>query len=78
MALVGVQSEITKTAYVDDTVVLPSGATVTETLLNIEWSIFSNNTVIATYSNKRLNVEWFNQFKGRLSLDPSSGKIPNS
>lgn len=79
VALVGAQSENTKiTAYVNDTVVLPSGAEESETLTNIEWSIFSNNTMIATYSNTRINVDWFYQFKGRLSLNSSSGKRFNS
>lgn len=76
VALVGAQSEITKiTAYVNDTVVLPSGAAEGETLKNIEWSIFLNNTYIATYGNKTPNVDWIYQFKGRLNLNSSSGKI---
>lgn len=79
VALAGAQSETTKiTAYVGDPVVLPSGAAESETLQNIEWSIFLNNTMIATYSNNILNVEWFYRFESRLSLNSSSGNRTNS
>lgn len=57
----------------NDTVVLPSGAAASEVLTGIEWSIFPNN-IIATYSEAGVYVEWRNEFKGRLSLDASSGE----
>lgn len=70
-ALVQALSKIT--GYVGEAVVLPSGATQSETLREIEWSIFNNNTVIASYYGDKKKLEWFRQFTGRLSLNSSSG-----
>lgn len=61
--------------YVGDTVELPSGAKEQETLLRVDWSVFSNSTLIASYSDGVKIVEWFYQFKGRLSMNSSTGNL---
>lgn len=60
--------------YVGEMVKLPSGANLSWRLSKIEWSIFSNTTWIATYHKGTPNINWFYQFKGRLSLNTTSGK----
>lgn len=72
-ALVQALSKIT--GYVGEAVVLPSGAAQSETLREIEWSVFNNNTVIASYYDGKKKLEWFRQFKGRLSLNSFSGDL---
>lgn len=79
VVLVGAQIQTTRiTAHVGDTVVLPSGAAQSETMRSIEWTIFSNNTMIASYDSGDLNVKWFYQFIGRLRLNSSSGETTHS
>lgn len=55
-------------------VTLPSGADPSWILSKIEWSIFTNTTWIATFSTKTTNVDRWNQYKGRLTLNQNSGK----
>lgn len=64
------------TGYDGDNVTLTSGADPSWSLAKVEWSILSNYTLIATYRKSTLNVEWFYQYKGRLSLNTSTGKRP--
>ncbi|XP_076580536.1 CD48 antigen isoform X2 [Chaetodon auriga] len=61
--------------YFGDNVTLPSGADPLWTLSKIEWSIFSNNTWIATYRNGQENIERFYLYKQRLSLNTLSGDL---
>ncbi|XP_041821161.1 T-lymphocyte surface antigen Ly-9 [Chelmon rostratus] len=61
--------------YLGGDVTLPSGANPSWNLSKIEWSIFSNITWIATYRNGQENIERFYLYKGRLSLNISSGDL---
>ncbi|XP_036967019.1 CD48 antigen isoform X3 [Acanthopagrus latus] len=61
--------------YLGDNVTLPSEAGASWNLSKIEWSIFTNNTWIATYRNGRENIERFHQYKGRLSLNTTTGDL---
>lgn len=63
--------------YLGDNVTLPSEAGASWNLSKIEWSILTNNTWIATYRNGRENIERFHQYKGRLSLNTTTGKKTN-
>uniref|UniRef100_A0A8C7DDY5 Ig-like domain-containing protein n=1 Tax=Oncorhynchus kisutch TaxID=8019 RepID=A0A8C7DDY5_ONCKI len=56
------------TGYLGDSVTLSSGANSSWILSKIEWSIFSNNTWIATYRKEThiLKTDRFWQFQGRL------------
>lgn len=60
--------------YLGDNVTLPSGADASWTLSKIEWSIFPNNTWIATYRDGKESIERFYRYKGRLSLNTTTGK----
>lgn len=60
--------------YLGDNVTLPSGADASWTLFKIEWSIFPNNTWIATYRGGKESIERFYRYKGRLSLNTTTGK----
>ncbi|XP_033507795.1 CD48 antigen isoform X1 [Epinephelus lanceolatus] len=61
--------------YPGDTVTLLSKADPSWSLSSIVWSIFSNNTWIATFHNGNENVKWVDRYKGRLSLKTSSGDL---
>ncbi|XP_068584320.1 CD48 antigen [Cebidichthys violaceus] len=61
--------------YLGDNVTLLSGADPSWTLSSIKWSIFSNNTWIATYLIKRTNIDRVAQYKGRLGLNISTGDL---
>uniref|UniRef100_A0A674C693 Uncharacterized LOC115198461 n=1 Tax=Salmo trutta TaxID=8032 RepID=A0A674C693_SALTR len=63
--------------YLGDSVTLSSGANLSWILSKIEWSIFSNNTWIATYRKEpyTLKTDRFWQFQGRLRLNISSGDL---
>lgn len=61
--------------YVGDTVILSSGADPSWSLSKVEWSVFSNNTWIATYHKGKQSIEWFYQYKGRLSLSTSGKRL---
>ncbi|XP_018543389.1 uncharacterized protein si:cabz01074946.1 isoform X1 [Lates calcarifer] len=61
--------------YLGDNVTLPSRADRSWHLSKIEWSVFTNNTWIATYRNGKTNIERISQFKGRLSLNITSGDL---
>ncbi|XP_030609714.1 carcinoembryonic antigen-related cell adhesion molecule 1-like isoform X2 [Archocentrus centrarchus] len=61
--------------YLGETITLPSGANPSWTLTKIEWSIFKNNTWIATYSKGKTNTDRVPRYKGRLSLNTTSGDL---
>lgn len=70
------------TGYLGDSVTLSSGANLSWILSKIEWSIFSNNTWIATYRKETYTLETYTlktdrfwQFQGRLRLNISSGDL---
>lgn len=60
--------------YLGENITLNSGADPSSPFSKIEWSVFSNDTWIATYDNGIKIIEHFNQYKGRLSLNTLSGK----
>nr|XP_019961814.1 PREDICTED: uncharacterized protein LOC109641724 isoform X2 [Paralichthys olivaceus] len=61
--------------YLGDSVTLPSRADPSWKLDTIEWSILSNNTWIATHTNRKTNTERFWQHRGRLSLNNKTGDL---
>ncbi|XP_034713110.1 uncharacterized protein si:cabz01074946.1 isoform X2 [Etheostoma cragini] len=61
--------------YLGDTVTLSSGADPSWNLSSIDWSVFSNNTWIATYRNGKKNVNRVDRYKGRLRLNTASGDL---
>ncbi|XP_059211154.1 uncharacterized protein si:cabz01074946.1 isoform X2 [Centropristis striata] len=73
VALVG--SLTVSSGFLGDNITLASGAPPSWNLTSIEWSIFSNNTWIATYRGKRKNTERVDRYKGRLSLNIISGDL---
>ncbi|XP_070786111.1 CD48 antigen [Enoplosus armatus] len=70
-----VESLLEVSGYLGSTVTLPSGADPSWDLSTIDWSIFSNDTLIATYRNGKENIERVDRYKGRLSLNISSGDL---
>ncbi|XP_028262895.1 uncharacterized protein LOC114436669 [Parambassis ranga] len=56
-------------------ITLHSGANVSWKLTTIEWSIYTNNTWIATYQNENVNVERVSRYKGRLHLNTTTGDL---
>ncbi|XP_030287751.1 CD48 antigen isoform X3 [Sparus aurata] len=61
--------------YLGDNVTLPSGADTSWNLSKIEWSIFPNNTWIATYRKGKESIERFYRYKGRLTLNTTTGDL---
>ncbi|XP_040886694.1 uncharacterized protein si:cabz01074946.1 [Toxotes jaculatrix] len=61
--------------YLGETIILPSGANSAWKLTKIEWSVFPNNTWIATYRNGTEKIGRIRQYKGRLGLSISSGNL---
>ncbi|KAM3590351.1 uncharacterized protein V6R79_008005 [Siganus canaliculatus] len=61
--------------FLGETVILPSGANTASPLTSIQWSIYSNITLIATYRSQKINTERFYRYKGRLSLNISTGDL---
>ncbi|XP_042367949.1 CD48 antigen isoform X2 [Plectropomus leopardus] len=61
--------------YFGDTITLPSEADKTWTIASVVWSIFSNNTWIATFNKGVKNEQWTSRYKGRISLNTSSGDL---
>ncbi|XP_049587803.1 CD48 antigen isoform X1 [Syngnathus scovelli] len=62
-------------AYEGDTVTLSSSGNSTQALLSVTWSVFSNQTWIATFHSGKINTDRFFLFKGRLTLNASSGDL---
>ncbi|XP_010793199.1 uncharacterized protein [Notothenia coriiceps] len=63
------------TGYIGESATLLSGADPNRTLSTINWSIYTNNTYIATLSKGTIQLEWFGRYIGRLSLNNSSGDL---
>ncbi|KAK6291919.1 hypothetical protein J4Q44_G00377040 [Coregonus suidteri] len=61
--------------YLGESVTLSSGANPSWHITKITWSIYNNDTWIATFKGKNRNTEWFGPFKGRLSINTSSGDL---
>ncbi|XP_030609396.1 uncharacterized protein LOC115797056 [Archocentrus centrarchus] len=61
--------------YLEDTITLPSGADPSWNLIKTEWSVFTNNTWIATYRKGKTRTERVFQYKGRLSLNTVTGDL---
>ncbi|XP_013763503.1 uncharacterized protein LOC102195489, partial [Pundamilia nyererei] len=80
-AVQGVQTEAVAKSpqevfgYLGENITLPSGVDPSWSLIRIEWSIFTNNTWIATYRNGKPNTEHFLQYTGRLTLNTTSGHL---
>ncbi|CAJ1086061.1 uncharacterized protein si:cabz01074946.1 isoform X2 [Xyrichtys novacula] len=66
---------INKMGYLGGNITLPSGADPTWKFSSVEWSIFSNTTLIATYHDGVENTEWLDRYKGRLSLNTTTGDL---
>ncbi|KAI4884768.1 hypothetical protein NFI96_021190 [Prochilodus magdalenae] len=62
------------TGYVDQSVVLKSGADPSWKLLKIQWSIYSNTTYIITCVNGKIENRYW-RYQGRLTLNQSSGDL---
>lgn len=61
--------------YVNESVVLSSYVDPSWTLKNIQWTIFKNDTLIATFENNVKRVDRWPQFNGRLELNTTSGDL---
>ncbi|XP_027893823.1 SLAM family member 5 isoform X2 [Xiphophorus couchianus] len=61
--------------YVGDTIILPAKVFKTWTLSRIDWSILSNYTWIATWHPGGINTDRRPEYKGRLSLNISTGDL---
>ncbi|KAI3376253.1 hypothetical protein L3Q82_016763, partial [Scortum barcoo] len=70
-----VESSNGVSGYLGDNITLPSGAKSPGNLSTIQWSIFPNTTWIATYDNGKKNINRIDRYKGRLSLDTTSGNL---
>ncbi|XP_015255310.1 PREDICTED: CD48 antigen-like [Cyprinodon variegatus] len=67
--------EIQISGYIGDSVTLPSKADPSWVLSKVDWSIFTNNTWIATFDNGKINTDRRTEYKGRLTLDGTSGDL---
>ncbi|KAM6949531.1 SLAM family member 5 [Aplochiton taeniatus] len=63
------------TGYVGESVTLPSGANVSGGISEIEWSILSNSTWIATYRGGMAKVARFWRYEGRLRLNENTADL---
>ncbi|XP_061524998.1 CD48 antigen-like [Phycodurus eques] len=66
---------VQQVAYQGEAVTLPSGGDPTRKLASIKWSVFFNETWIATFHGGKINTERFFLFRGRLALNASSGDL---
>ncbi|XP_060887097.1 CD48 antigen [Labrus mixtus] len=63
------------TGYLEGSVTLASGANPKWNLSTIEWSIFTNFTWIATYRKGEENLDRVDRYKGRLTLNTTTGDL---
>ncbi|XP_044197705.1 uncharacterized protein si:cabz01074946.1 isoform X1 [Thunnus albacares] len=63
------------TGYLGENVTLPSNGSSSWRLSKIKWSIFLNSTWIATYQDGKENTNRLPRYKGRLSLNVSTGDL---
>lgn len=59
--------------YLGENITLHSGVDPSWSLTKIEWSIFTNNTWIATYHSGKTMTDLVHQYKGRLTLNTMTG-----
>lgn len=62
-------------AYEGETATLPPTENKVRKLNRIRWTILENRTLIATYKTGDLNTDHFWMYKGRLSLNTSTGSL---
>ncbi|XP_063042501.1 SLAM family member 9 [Engraulis encrasicolus] len=62
-------------AYEGESVTLPSGRNSSWNLSRIQWSIFNNITFIATLRSGERNTNHFERYRGRLTLDTTTGDL---
>ncbi|XP_077399917.1 SLAM family member 5 isoform X2 [Vanacampus margaritifer] len=62
-------------AFQGEAVTLSSGGDPSSELASIKWSVFFNQTWIATFHGGKINTERFFLFRGRLALNASSGDL---
>ncbi|XP_051776046.1 natural killer cell receptor 2B4-like isoform X1 [Erpetoichthys calabaricus] len=65
----------TITAIVNESVVLPSGVPSDFHPTDIQWSLFSNVTLIATLISGKIRDDWYEQFKNRLKLHTNNASL---
>ncbi|XP_065806966.1 SLAM family member 9 isoform X2 [Labrus bergylta] len=63
------------TGYLEGNVTLASGANPNWKLSTIEWSVFTNFTWIATYRKGEENLDRVDRYKGRLTLNTTTGDL---
>ncbi|XP_067117797.1 T-lymphocyte surface antigen Ly-9 isoform X2 [Osmerus mordax] len=61
--------------FVGQPITLKPGYANTSTISTIEWSIFTNNTFIATFRGGKVRVDRIAQFQGRLKLNKDNGDL---
>lgn len=61
--------------YLGESITLPSGVDPSWSLIKIEWSIFTNITLIATYRIGKINTDRVPQYRRRLTLNTTSGDL---
>ncbi|XP_005754626.1 uncharacterized protein LOC102208242 isoform X2 [Pundamilia nyererei] len=61
--------------YLGENITLHSGVDPSWSLTKIEWSIFTNNTWIATYHSGKTMTDLVHQYKGRLTLNTMTGDL---
>lgn len=72
-ALSVVLAESQLSAYVGDSVTLPSKISPSLNITSIKWWVFFNETWIATYRGEKTNTDLFYLYRGRLDLNATSG-----
>ncbi|XP_008433482.1 SLAM family member 5 [Poecilia reticulata] len=68
-------STTTVIGYVGETIILRAKAIESWTLSRIDWSILHNFTWIATWDHTGINTEHRPEYKGRLSLNTTTGDL---
>ncbi|XP_007561737.1 SLAM family member 5 [Poecilia formosa] len=68
-------STTTVIGYVGETITLPAKAFKSWTLARIDWSILHNFTWIATWDQEGVNTERRPEYRGRLSLNTTTGDL---
>uniref|UniRef100_A0A3Q3FKH8 Ig-like domain-containing protein n=1 Tax=Labrus bergylta TaxID=56723 RepID=A0A3Q3FKH8_9LABR len=66
---------LSTTGYLEGNVTLASGANPNWKLSTIEWSVFTNFTWIATYRKGEENLDRVDRYKGRLTLNTTTGDL---
>nr|XP_057925330.1 uncharacterized protein si:cabz01074946.1 [Doryrhamphus excisus] len=64
-----------RVAYRGEAVTLSSASDPSWKPVSIKWSVYFNETWIATFHGGKTNTEWFFLFRGRLSLNTTTGDL---